>query len=134
MKQNLLIIIWTFLPLLTVGQKIELTGTVVDSTDQLGFPMAKIELIKNDSTLLTTKTDFEGHFKIDNLKGGFYRLNIRAIGYPEIEVTKLNLTDESNDIKIELTNPIELEPVDIEWKYFTIIDSTGTIRCVKKTE
>ena len=134
MKQNLLIIIWAFLPLLTIGQTIELTGTVMNSTDQIGFPMASIELIKNDSTLLITKTDFEGHFKIDNLKRGVYRLKIKAIGYRDLDVTKLNLTNESNDIKIELTNSIELESTKVEWKYFIIIDSTGTIRCVKKTE
>jgi len=134
MKQNLLIIIWIFLPVVTIGQTIELTGTVMDSTDKVGFPMASIELIKIDSTLVTTKTDFDGHFKIDGLKEGVYRLKIKAIGYHDLEVTKLNLTNQSNDIKIELTSPIELEPVDIEWKYFTIIDSTGTIRCVKKTE
>jgi hypothetical protein len=134
MKQNLLIIIWTFFPLHTIGQTLELTGTVMDSTDQIVFPMASIELIKNDSTLFITKTDFEGQFKIDNLKKGVYRIKIRAIGYHDIEVTKLNLTNKSNDIKIELTNPIELKPVEIEWKYFAIIDSTGTVRCVKKTE
>lgn len=134
MKQNLLLIIWTFLPLITLGQTIELTGTVMDSTEQVGFPMANIELIKNDTTLLTTKADFDGHFKIAGLNEGVYRLKINAIGYHDLEVTNLNLTNQSKDIKIELTSPIELEPVDIEWKYFTIIDSTGTIRCVKKTE
>ena len=113
---------------------VELKGVIVDSTSQEGFPMASIELVNNDSILITTETDLDGHFKIDRLKAGVYQLKIRALGYNDLEVTNLSLTNQSNYIKIELTSPIELEPVDIEWKYFTIIDSTGTIRCVKKTE
>ncbi len=131
---KLLQIIWILLPLLSVGQSIELTGTVMDSAEKLGFPMASIELYKNDSSFLTTETDFEGHFRIKNLERGIYRLTIKAIGYGDIEIAELNLTNQSNNIEIALTNTVVLEPIDIEWKYFTIIDSTGTMRCVRKTE
>ena len=95
--------------------------------------MANIELIKTDSTLLTTRTDFDGHFQYKYLEAGTYLLKITATGYQTAEILGLRLSDNSNDIKIELTAlATNLAPVDIEWKYFTIIDSTGTIRCVKK--
>ena len=132
MKQNLLIIIWTFLPLFTIGQTLELKGTVIDSASQVGFPRASLELIKNDSTLITTETDFEGLFKIENLRRGVYRLKVRAISYHDLEVIELNLTNESNELKIELTNPIELEPAEINWGegHILIEDSLGNTFCI----
>ncbi len=135
MKQNLLFIIWTFLPLFSIAQTVELTGTVLDTAESIGIPFANIELSSTDPTVLTTKADFDGHFQYKNLESGIYQLKISALGFQTAEIHQLSLKDNSNDIKIELTDYAKnLEPVDIEWKYFTIRDSTGTITCVRKTE
>lgn len=131
MKQNLVRIFWTFLPMLTAGQTAELSGTVMDSTSEEGIPMASIELIKNDSIILTTKTDIDGYFKIDDFNEGLDRLKIGAIGYHVLEVSKLNLRNDSIILKLEHI-PILFEPFEINYGegHILIEDSLGNAFCV----
>lgn len=79
--------------------KISLNGNVVDKISEEALVGVEVKI---DGTELKTYTDFDGHFVIDNLKVGDYKLVTNYTSYNKKEKT-LKLDSKSNSVKIELT-------------------------------
>ena len=113
MKKALIILI--FLNSILFAQTGNITGIVLDATNNQPVVFANIQVLNTD---LGVVTDFDGKFKIEGLKAGYASLKISYIGYTnittEVLVTKNNspyieVLLESNGIKLEEFEGIKIE-------------------------
>lgn len=79
----IILIMAIFMQMTAIAQDlVKLDGRVIDE-EKASVPFATVGLFK-DSTLVTgTTTMDDGHFNIDNIKEGNYRLVIRSVGFKE---------------------------------------------------
>ncbi|HZL11018.1 MAG TPA: carboxypeptidase-like regulatory domain-containing protein [Prolixibacteraceae bacterium] len=77
---------------------ISLSGNVIDQVS--GEALVGVE-VKVDGSDLKTYTDFDGHFVLDNMKSGDYKLVANYISYDKKEKT-LQVNSKNNQVKIEL--------------------------------
>jgi hypothetical protein len=79
---------------------LSVAGNVIDEVS--GEALVGVELTV-EGTDLKTYTDFDGHFVIDNLKAGEYKLVASYTSYNKKQKT-LQLKSQNNQVKIELNN------------------------------
>jgi TonB-linked SusC/RagA family outer membrane protein len=102
MKPKLLLIVLILFSSFAFSQAYEVSGTVVDL--KTGSPLPGVNIgIKNQS--LFTTTDFDGNFKLSNIKVGS-TLVFTYVGYKNYE-TKVNSNDKLTVKLIEDTNSLE---------------------------
>ena len=77
---------------------VALSGNVID--EQSGEALAGVE-VKVEGTDMKTYTDFDGHFVLDQLKQGEYKLVTSYVSYGK-SVKTLKVDANSNQVKIEL--------------------------------
>ena len=119
---------------LTFAQNGLLKGKVVDKLTGEGIPFANLLL---ENTQIGTTTDFEGNFRIENIKPGVYTLICSVVGYerfikPEITIgNSLPVT-----IQVEMNQSVEkLEDVEITASPFIESEeSPVSLRNINSTE
>jgi len=98
---NIFILIFFTLNLL--GQKTVFVGKVFDSTSQEPVPLADVQLLKSDSVISLTKSNFDGVFKFSDIVAGHYDLRIIFVGYKIKILQDITILDNQSDsLKIEL--------------------------------
>ena len=119
---------------LTFAQNGLLKGKVVDKLTGEGIPFANLLL---ENTQIGATTDFEGNFRIENIKPGVYTLICSVVGYerfikPEITIgNSLPVT-----IQVEMNQSVEkLEDVEITASPFIESEeSPVSLRSINSTE
>jgi len=123
MKNLLALALFILLPFTLLAQLVELSGVVVDSTNQKPLTGANIAVLdKTDAKLITgTITDNEGKF-VCRVAEGNYRLKLSFVGYQtkEIEVAitnrnrKLGVIMLKEGATLEEVNVVEKLPLAIQ--------------------
>jgi iron complex outermembrane receptor protein len=74
-------------------------GKVIEEVGALPIPYAAVSLYEgaNEQTLSITQSDENGFFKISNLKVGTYRLKISYVGYTNLFVNEIIITEKEFD-------------------------------------
>tara|TARA_Y100001934_G_scaffold239637_1_gene293380 strand:+ start:78 stop:737 length:660 start_codon:yes stop_codon:yes gene_type:complete len=133
MKNYLILLSLYFaLPSFSFSQTVELKGLIIDSIEMTGIPMAKLRLIQDDSVLISSLTDLEGHFTIKNLKKGVFEFQIQALFYKDWQST-IDLKLPVTNIQCKLTeDTFALETPTINWGegFILIQDSLGNSFCI----
>lgn len=62
-----------------------LQGKVIDIGNDEGLPFANVEIEKNDSTILSTQTDFDGNYNFSNVIADSYTLSVSYVGFPTVK-------------------------------------------------
>ncbi|MHB2153470.1 TonB-dependent receptor [Calditrichota bacterium GD2] len=85
-------------------------GLVFDDEEKVPIEYANIILYhKKDSTQVTgTITDKDGYFKLENVPGGRYYLDVDFIGYAKIRINDVKITPRNREVML---GEIFLEPV-----------------------
>ena len=78
---------------------VSISGKVIDFTS--GEALAGVEVAIEGSTQ-KVHTDFDGKFKIDNVKPGSYNLIASYISYNKSLIEKLNIEKSNKDLNIKL--------------------------------
>ncbi|MFT4643871.1 MAG: hypothetical protein ACI8ZX_000267 [Planctomycetota bacterium] len=118
MKKALLILI--FLNSILFAQTGNITGIVLDATNNQPVVFANIQVLNTD---LGVVTDFDGKFKIEGLKAGYASLKISYIGYTNITTEVLVTKNNSPYIEVLLeSNGIKLEEVTIQKDRFKKVE------------
>ena len=78
---------------------VSISGKVIDFTS--GEPLAGVEVAIEGSTK-KVHTDFDGNFKIENLKPGSYNLIASYISYNKSFIEKLDIKKSNNELNIKL--------------------------------
>ena len=63
-----------------------LQGKVIDIGNDEGLPFANVEIEKNDSTILSTQTDFDGNYNFSNVIADSYTLSVSYVGFPTVKI------------------------------------------------
>lgn len=80
------------------AQKIRISGKVMDGSTNTPAEFANVVLQTIDSAFITgASTDMKGHFQLEKIQEGNYRLIISAIGYTNL-ITDLNGLSKSIDL------------------------------------
>lgn len=98
------IIVFLIATLDLVAQDYSIKGKIQDSVTNLPFELANVVLQTQDSVFVTgVATDEKGHFKIDKIKSGNYRIIVSAIGYLNnvIELRGLSKSVDLGEIILE---------------------------------
>ncbi len=74
-------------------------GKVVEEVGGLPIPYAVVSLFEanGEQPLYTIQTDENGYFKIINLKTGIYKLKVSYVGFANLFVNDISITDEAFD-------------------------------------
>lgn len=101
-------------------------GNITDSDTSESIPFATIALMQNDTfTLLGATSDFDGTFKIKNIKNGSYDVVISFIGYTTDTIKGLRIDKDQEHINlgtVKITNSNEsLDEVVVEAAKGTVI-------------
>lgn len=83
----------------SVVNLVSISGKVIDFSS--GEALAGVEVAIEGSTK-KVHTDFDGNFKIDNIKPGAYNLIASFISYNKSFVEKLNVEKPNQELKIKL--------------------------------
>ena len=113
MKKRFLFILFCFCLLATItAQPVhQIKGTVIDKTSRK--PLEFINVLIT-GTGMGSVTDSIGHFTIEEVPPGIYRLQASAIGYKTTLTSEYILSTRNLNIDIEIEeNPTELEGVTI---------------------
>ncbi len=95
MKKNILFILSCLWIFSLSAQTVQLKGKIVCGTDPVDY--ANVVLQKPDSTFVTGMvTDQRGHFVMNNLSTGNYRLQLSAIGYEPRQILIEDLRQNRN--------------------------------------
>jgi len=78
---------------------VSISGKVIDFTS--GEALAGVEVAIEGSTK-KVHTDFDGNFKIDNIKPGSYNLIASYISYNKSFIEKLDVEKSNNELNIKL--------------------------------
>ena len=103
----------------TAGSKgAKISGQVFDKKSKHPVEYATVSLSDVDGKLITgTITDNNGRFSIENIKYGTYNINISFLGYDDIIIDNIVLSNIQNDIKLSdiyiTTTTEKLEEVTI---------------------
>jgi hypothetical protein len=84
-----------------LAQQGGISGMVTDKNDKLPLPGAVIAATGNDSSRYGAVTDMNGQYLLD-LKPGFYRVCARFIGYKEMVLTNISISDSLQNLNFEL--------------------------------
>lgn len=98
------------------AQEITVKGTVKDTENEQAVVSANVSLLRMDSTLIGgLVTDRKGHFELQRIAPGDYRLSITFVGYKPSMVVLKGLTSSINlkDIWLE-PESVELGEVSVE--------------------
>ena len=98
------------------AQEITVKGTVKDTENEQAVVSANVSLLRMDSTLIGgLVTDHKGHFELQRIASGDYRLSITFVGYKPSMVVLKGLTSSINlkDIWLE-PESVELGEVSVE--------------------
>ncbi|MBD79501.1 MAG: ferric aerobactin receptor [Crocinitomicaceae bacterium] len=116
-------VVTLFLVVRVHAQTGSVSGTIVDEISNEPIPFANIIV---QGTTSGAVTDFEGKYKIDNLKPGFIRLEISVLGYAKRLSEQIQIISNrtSNfDVKLEKSMQ-QMEEVVIESSPFTRRDES----------
>ena len=105
-------------PFSLLAQNLNITGKVVDETNNQALPGAHISLLYPwDEVVKATVTDATGHFEFDNAEKGGYKLKISFLGYvdKEQEVTLTNQSIALGVIKVA-EGAVNLNTVEVKEK------------------
>ncbi|WP_316785755.1 outer membrane beta-barrel protein [Pedobacter frigiditerrae] len=74
-------------------------GKVIEEVGALPIPYAAVSLYEgtNEQTLSITQSDENGFFKISNLKVGTYRIKVSYVGYTNLFVNEIIITEKDFD-------------------------------------
>ncbi len=74
-------------------------GKVIEEVGALPIPYAAVSLYEgtNEQTLLITQSDENGFFKLANLKIGTYRVKVSYVGYTNLFVNEIVITEKDFD-------------------------------------
>src|ERR1700744_1138122 len=80
----------------TVGK---ISGTVIDSLTQKPLDYGTVSVFRNTgkATITGVLTDEKGNFKLNDIKPGVYRLELRFVGYPTKIISNVETTLEKPD-------------------------------------
>ena len=85
-------------PFSLLAQNLNITGKVVDETNNQALPGAHISLLYPwDEVVKATVTDAAGRFELDNIEKGGYKLKVSFLGYADTE-QEVTLSNQSMDI------------------------------------
>lgn len=102
-KHALLFIALSILSLTTFGigfaEKGVIRGKVVEEVGALAIPFAGVALFEANSEqpLQTIQTDENGFFKFSNLKNGTYKVRVSYVGFTNLFVNDIVLTEKDSD-------------------------------------
>ncbi|WP_113651669.1 outer membrane beta-barrel protein [Pedobacter namyangjuensis] len=102
-KHALLFIALSILSLTTFGigsaEKGVIRGKVVEEVGALAIPFAGVALFEANSEqpLQTIQTDENGFFKFSNLKNGTYKVRVSYVGFTNLFVNDILLTEKDSD-------------------------------------
>jgi hypothetical protein len=98
-----------------------LSGMVQDSSGAV-VPNAQVRLIRNGQVIVSTYTDFEGHFSFHNLPIGYYDLWVQKSGFTEWRTSHILVTNlgESNvNVKLAIGGNGFVLPPPVSRRKFT---------------
>lgn len=86
-------------------------GKIKDQTTGELLPFVRITLIQHDTIKYVGETDFDGHYKIKEVKPGIYNVKTTVIGYYSKEINSfLAKGSMINFLNIELNPEPLIEP------------------------
>lgn len=136
LKNNLFLIILLFLAMGSpvLAQNGLLKGKVVDKISGEAIPFANLLL---ENTKIGTTTDFEGNFRIENIKPGIYTLICSVVGYDRFLLPEISIgISKPVTVEVKLTENVEkLESIEITASPFIKSEeSPVSLRSINSTE
>lgn len=112
--KKVILFFWFFgcLPILLHAQSDkQIKGTVIDKTNRQPLEFINVMIVGMG---LGATSDAQGHFTIDDVNPGIYRLQASAVGYKTVVTPEYILSNRSLTIDMEMEeNPMELEGVTV---------------------
>lgn len=100
-------------PISSIAQG-NIEGIVLDEFTSEPIPYSNIHLEKDDSIILSTTTNYEGNFYLDNIPNGTYAVKIETFGKSQ-RYTDVKIFNETLILNLTYNATIETETIDIEW-------------------
>lgn len=107
-----------FLPIALTAQDLNITGKVVDETNNQALPGAHISLLYPwDEVVKSTITNADGSFLLEKVEKGGYKLKISFLGYAD-KVQEVTLSNQSIDLGtlIIAEGAVNLDVVEVKEK------------------
>ena len=96
-------------------------GTVLDSITNKPIEYASISVIDHDGSIITGGvSDFEGKFKVKEIKPGVYDMKIEFMGFSPIIFSDIKLSLKAE--KVKDLGSIKLQPTSLELEAVKVID------------
>ncbi len=104
----------------------KISGQVFDNKSKHAIEYATVSLTDVNGRLVTgTITDSYGHFSIDNIKNGTYKLTVSFLGYEDIVVEDVVLNDQERNINL---SDIYITPSSENIEEVTIVSNVAPVQ------
>lgn len=107
-----------FLPITLTAQNLNITGKVIDETNQQALPGANISLLYPwEEVVKSVVSDIDGNFLFENVEKGGYKLKISFVGYTD-KVQEVTLSSQSIDLGtlIITEGAVNLDAIEVKEK------------------
>jgi hemoglobin/transferrin/lactoferrin receptor protein len=101
---KLFFVLWSFLTISVIGQNYTVAGKVTDKVTKHGLAYVYVQA-KNNQTLsiLTSLTNQDGSFSIEDLVPGNYQISVSSLGYYPIVKEIIIVSTDIRNIQIEMS-------------------------------
>lgn len=105
-----------------------LQGKVIDVANDEGLPFANVELVKADSTIVATQTDFEGNYNFSNIKAGTYDLSASYVGFPTVKIEGVVVKlGQVVQLDVEMEEVLAADEVVVQAYRIPLIEQDATV-------